>query len=235
LRTETRGEIITSDFFDIHQQTLAESVLKYTSCNYFYAGGYEDAERKRLVTYPDYMEKDEQWAEISVLDLRGKFDYVKVTHRDYLGAIMSAGIKREKFGDLLVSADGVYVFADKAIVTYMLSNLPKVKGVNLSGREISPQEVILPEGDKKEISVTCASLRLDVVAASGFNLSRSQIQELIKAHKVQVNHREVTETDYRLEQNDVISVRGKGKLQLAEINGNTKKGKIKIKLIKYGG
>ena len=234
-RAENRGEIVVSDFLDVHQQTLALELLKYAPCSYFWSGGYEEAERRRLVMHPEYLAADESWAEIAVLDLRGNFNYSKASHRDYLGAILSAGIKREKMGDILVRDDGAYVFLAESIATYILNNLPKVKGVSVKAKQITPQEVTFPENKQKELNLTCASLRLDVILAGGFNLSRSQANDLIQAKKVQVNHQEIADNDYRCEEGEIISVRTKGRIKIAEISGNTKKGKIKIKLIKYGG
>ena len=234
-RAENRGEIVVSDFLDVHQQTLALELLKYAPCFYFWSGGYEEAERRRLVMHPEYLAADESWAEIAVLDLEGNFNYSKASHRDYLGAILSAGIKREKMGDILVRDDGAYVFLAESIATYILNNLPKVKGVSVKAKQITPQEVTFPENKQKELNLTCASLRLDVILAGGFNLSRSQANDLIQAKKVQVNHQEIADNDYRCEEGEIISVRTKGRIKIAEISGNTKKGKIKIKLIKYGG
>ncbi len=234
-RAENRGEIVVSDFLDVHQQTLAQELLKYAPCSYFWSGGYEEAERRRLVMHPEYLAADESWAEIAVLDLEGNFSYSKASHRDYLGAILSVGIKREKMGDILVRDDGAYVFLAESIATYILNNLPKVKGVSVKAKQITPQEVTLPENKQKELNLTCASLRLDVILAGGFNLSRSQANDLIQAKKVQVNHQEIADNDYRCEEGEIISVRTKGRIKIAEISGNTKKGKIKIKLIKYGG
>ena len=185
--------------------------------------------------YPDYLSEDASWAEIAVLDLEGNFNYSKVSHRDYLGALLSVGIKREKMGDILVKDNGAYVFLAESIATYILTNLPKVKGVTVNANQITPQEVVLPQSTQKEVNLTCASLRLDVILSGGFNLSRSQANDLIKAKKVQVDHQEVVDNDYRLKEGEIISVRTKGRIKIAEISGNTKKGKIKIKLIKYGG
>ena len=67
-RAENRGEIVVSDFLDVHQQTLALELLKYAPCSYFWSGGYEEAERRRLVMHPEYLAADESWAEIAVLD-----------------------------------------------------------------------------------------------------------------------------------------------------------------------
>ena len=234
-RTDTRGEISASDFWDTHRQSIAQERLKNAGVPYFFFGGFAEAERRRLVLYPDYLEPLESYAEIAALDLTGNFKYTQVSHRDYLGALLSLGIKREKFGDILVREDGAYIFVAAEIASYVLNNLPKVKGVSLKAEEIELSAVIVPEGDKKELELTCASLRADVVAAQGFNLSRSQCAELLRAHKIQLNHCELTDGDTRVNEGDVLSVRGKGRVKIAEIGGNTKKGKIKIKFVKYGG
>lgn len=235
LRAENRGEIIVSDFWDTHQQSVAWEYLQNSGGKYFFFGGFADAERRRAVFYPDYLDEDESWSEIAVIDLHGNFNYTTVTHRDYLGALLSLGIKREKFGDILVRNDGAYVFVAEEIASYILNNLPKVKGVTLNGQLIDLSMVVVPENDKKIVDLTCASLRLDVVMASGFNLSRSQCTDILRSRKVQLNHREIMDADERVNEGDVLSVRGKGKIEIAEIGGNTKKGKIKLKLIKYGG
>lgn len=235
MRAENRGEIIVSDFWDSHQQSIAWEYLQNSGVKYFFFGGFAEAERRRAVFYPDYLTEDESWSEITALDLQGNFNYTTVSHRDYLGALLSLGIKREKFGDILVRNDGAYVFVATEIASYILNNLPKVKGVTLNGRTIDLSLVVVPESDQKIVDLTCASLRLDVVMANGFNLSRSQCAELLRARKVQLNHREIMDADERINENDVLSVRGKGKIKIAEIGGNTKKGKIKLKLIKYGG
>ncbi len=234
-RVQNRSEVIVSDFWDTHQQSLAEEMLQTSGINYLLFGGFAEAERRRAVLSPDYLEIEEAYAEITALDLRGNFSYTTVSHRDYLGALLSLGVKREKFGDILVRADGAYVFLTEEIASYVLNNLPKVKGVSLSAQSIALDELIIPEGDKKEKDITCASLRLDAVTAQGFNLSRSQCAELLKSRKIQLNHREVLDGDYRVSEGDILSVRGKGRLKIEEIIGNTKKGKIRIKLIKYGG
>lgn len=234
-RVQNRSEVIVSDFWDTHQQSLAEDILKLSGAKYFFFGGFAEAERCRMVLYPDYLEADETIAEIIALDLKGNFSYTTVGHRDYLGALLSLGVKREKFGDILVREDGAYIFLAEDIASYVLSNLPKVKGVSLKAQIIPLSELIIPEGDKKEMDITCVSLRIDAVTAQGFNLSRSQCAELLKARKIKLNHREITDGDYRVSEGDILSVRGKGRLKIEEIIGNTKKGKIRLKLIKYGG
>ena len=66
-----------------------------------------------------------------------------------------------------------------------------------------------------------------------FNLSREKAQESIKAGLVNLNYEVVSRQDGRVEDGDVISLRGHGKYRLV-INGETShKGKIKICAMKY--
>ena len=233
LRTEQRYSLEISDFLEPRLILLADDFMRTKGVGYFFWGGYDEAERKRLVIYPDYETEDIVLAEIAVIALNGKFDYVKVSHRDFLGAVLGLGLKREKIGDLLVSETGCYVVTTKEIAPYILNSEIRIKGVPVKGDLV--ENFIPPKGDIKEIGVMVASMRLDVILANGFKLSRTGAQELIAAHKVKVNHLEVTENDLLLKSGDVLSVRGKGKLKIGELNGSTKKGKLKVQLLKYGG
>ena len=67
-------------------------------------GGYGDAERKMLVFLPDYLEEDSLYDEDSpIVCLRATFfEGDSLSHRDFLGALMGAGIGRETVGDICV-------------------------------------------------------------------------------------------------------------------------------------
>ena len=68
----------------------------------FSFGGYADAERKMLVWLPDYLEESALYEDDSPLVcLRASFwEGDTPSHRDFLGALMGAGIARESVGDL---------------------------------------------------------------------------------------------------------------------------------------
>ena len=88
----------------------------------------------------------------------------------------------------------------------------------------------VPEQKVKEIRDTVATLRLDAVTAAGFSMSRGKAAELIAAGRVQKNYREVTKGDASVAQGDVISARGLGKFEVAEVGGLSKKGRTGILL-----
>ena len=67
-------------------------------------GGYGDAERRMLVYLPEYLAEDRLMEEDSpVACLRATyFEGDTLSHRDFLGALMGAGVAREAVGDICV-------------------------------------------------------------------------------------------------------------------------------------
>ena len=232
-RVNKRFREETTDFLEPHLQNLSEPLLARQGQAYLFCGGYEDAERKRLVILPPYIEPDCALAGIALVHLRGNMAFVKADHRDFLGAVLSLGIKREKFGDLYVVEDGCYVYTSAEIAEYMLMNCPRVKGVRMEAELVELNQWLPPEAAVKPLVALVASMRIDTLAAHGFGLSRAKTIELIKAGKVKINHQEVTDADELCQAGDIISFRGKGKLKVAEVAGETKKGKLRVELLKY--
>ena len=56
-------------------------------------------------------------------------------------------------------------------------------------------------------------------------MSRGKAQELISSGRVQLNYRETLKSDAPVAQGDVISARGLGKFEVAEVGGLSKKRK----------
>ena len=233
-RVEMRYQEEVTDFLEPRLQLVADEYLRSKKIKrYLFCGGYGEAERKRLVLYPEYTEPSCELAEVALLQFQGRLDFVSVNHRDFLGAIMSLGLRREKLGDLLVTEAGCVLFVEREVVEYIMQNELRVKHVPLSITELSLDTFELPVQNTKELHIMVASMRLDTILAHGLNLSRSKAMDLIQVGKVKVNHSEVTDNDFICRQEDLISCRGFGRLRVGEQSGETKKGKLKVCLIKY--
>lgn len=233
-RVEQRYQEEITDFLEPRLQLVAEEYLR--SCKfqrYLFCGGYDGAERKRLVLFPEYTEPACEMAGIRLFQFQGRLDYVSVNHRDFLGAVMGLGLRREKFGDLLVRETGFDLFVQEEVAGYLLQNELRVKHVPLTAVETSLEEFQPPEQNIKELHIMVSSMRLDTLLAHGLNLSRTKAMELIQSGRVKVNHSEVTENDYLCQQDDLISCRGKGRLRIGEQSGETRKGKLKVCILKY--
>ena len=198
-------------------------------------GGYEGAERKMLVFLPDYLEENALYEEDSPLVcLRAKFyEGDCPSHRDFLGALMGAGIAREVLGDICVGKDSCDFFVTAEISSYILQNFTSAGRAKVSLTRITLSEVSVPEPEVKEIKDTLASLRLDSVVSSGFRIGRSLAAQYISAGKAAVNGLPCEKPDKAVTEGDKISLRGMGKIKLKTVGGQTKKGRISVVIDRY--
>lgn len=198
-------------------------------------GGYPEAERKMLVYLPDYLDETALYGEASPLVcLRAAF-YPEdtLTHRDFLGALMGAGIARETVGDICVGKGSCDFFVTAEIAPYILQNFPSAGRTKLRLTPIALNQVAVPEPETKEIKDTLASLRLDSVIAAGLRMSRSAAAEYITAGKAAIDGLPCEKPDKLLWEGAKISVRGLGKIRLATVGGQTKKGRISVIIHRY--
>jgi photosystem II S4 domain protein len=223
-----------SDFLDPHGQEIARLILQQTpEVTGFFDGGYGQAERKRLVTIPFSYLGPPPSPHIVALEAQGTFQFKNITHRDCLGAILGLGIKREVVGDILLTEQGCQILADADIATFIRANLTKIHQVPVRVVDIDA-EALRPASERvKEIRTTLASLRLDTAASAGFGTSRSKMADEIAAEKIKVNWKPVKSASYAIKQGDIISLRGRGRVEVVELLGQTKKGRYSVLLKRY--
>ena len=198
-------------------------------------GGYEDAERKMLVYLPDYLEESSLYDEDSpMVCLRASFFEEDVlSHRDFLGALMGAGIARETVGDICVGKGCCDFFVTAEIAPYVEQNFLSAGRTKLHVSKIPLQDARIPEPEVKEIKDTVASLRLDSVISSGFRIGRSLAAQYVNAGKAAVDGLPCEKPDKIVAESSKISVRGLGKIKLAAVNGKTKKDRISVVIHRY--
>lgn len=224
----------STDFLNPHQRKIARKLIKQISdINYIEDGGYKRAERKKITIFPDYLFADNVEAPISILKIEGNFNFCHVDHRDYLGALMGLGIKRKVLGDLLVMDDFAQIIVDSDLKDFIKMKLTNVNEVPVEVTEISRDEIIVPTQHTKEIKATVASMRLDSVASAGFGDSRNKISQDIKNKKVKLNWRMEDDPAQDVEVNDMISIRGRGRVEVIKRRGLSNRGRIKLILNRY--
>jgi RNA-binding protein YlmH len=223
-----------SDFLDPRELDLAAGLLKqFPGLRWHAFGGYPGAERKRVAITPDYFSAAELDWKLGAAGIEGDFREEPPTHRDYLGALLNLGLKREKLGDLLVSPEGCQVVATADLVQFICQQLERVGRWRVTVRILELERLTPPQQTVKQIRTTVASLRLDAVASSGFGLSRTKLVRLIRSGAVKVNWQPTQDQDKIVSQGDVISLRGKGRLTVAEVGGLTKKNRQILVLERY--
>lgn len=198
-------------------------------------GGYEEAERKMLIYLPDYLDETALWEEDSPLVcLRAEFyQGDSPSHRDFLGALMGAGIGRETVGDICVGEGRCDFFVTAEIAPYILQNFTSAGRTRLHLTQIPLTQAEIPQPEVKEIRDTLASLRLDSVAASGFRIGRSLAAQHIASGKAAVDGLPCEKPDKLLAEGATISIRGLGKIRLAQVGGRTKKDRISVVIHRY--
>ena len=198
-------------------------------------GGYGDAERKMLVYLPEYLEEDSLYGEDSpCVCLRASFyQGDSLSHRDFLGALMGAGIGRETVGDICVGKSSCDFFVTSEIAPYILQNFLSAGRTKLSLQQIPLAEADIPEPEVKEIRDTLASLRLDSVISSGFRIGRSLAAQYVSAGKAAIDGLPCEKPDKAVAEGMKISVRGLGKIKLFAVNGRTKKDRISVVIHRY--
>lgn len=198
-------------------------------------GGYPDAERKMLVYLPDYLEESSLYdADSPLVCLRAVFyQGDSPNHRDFLGALMGAGIGRETVGDICVDKGSCDFFVTDEIAPYILQNFTSAGRTRLHLEQIPISDANIPEPEVKEIKDTLASLRLDSVISSGFRIGRSLAATYVTSGKAAIDGLPCEKPDKQIAEGAKISVRGLGKIKLVKINGTTKKDRISVVIHKY--
>lgn len=223
-----------TDFLNLAEINLFYSIKnEISTVEYGIFGGYEDAERKVLCFYGDTSVKafSSYISCIKILPLNKKFSD-DLTHRDFLGAILSLGIERCMIGDILVREKEGYVFCETSISEFIIDNLDKVKHTNVKLSIVCGNELDI-KPNFKEIRGTVSSDRLDAIIALAFNTSRSSITSLITGGKVYIDGKLVEHNSYNIKENETISVRGHGKFIYKGLENQTKKGRYYVTLLKY--
>ena len=238
--TKGKGKLEYTDFLDMYQISLIESFLKKNKFeNYKLYGGYEDAERKILIIYPE--KYDETMIEknyskmLKVIRVNlPEEEYGKYSHRNYLGAIVKKKKKREKVGDILVSDDGADIVVLEDFTEILKKELPSLTRFENSKIEIRELSDLRKKEIKIEnIKIIVPSLRLDNIVSDLARTSRSKASQIIAQERVFINGQNETKVSKQIKLHDIITIRGKGRFVIKEFDGTTRSGRQVIVVEKY--
>ncbi len=231
--------ISNTNFLDIYQQsTVIEHLKRKKGVSYDFYGGFADCERKVAVFLPDYAEDAEYIKEntelspIVALTIK-KDSFSTLSHRDYLGAVMGLGIKREMVGDIFVTDFGCTMAVMRSVATYIKENLVSV------GRGSVKVEIMenfyACENNSTFETKRCyvSSMRLDGVVSAAFSLSRNIAAEKIRRGEVLMNGVVMSKPDVKVPFGAKIVIHGSGKVIVDEDAGVTKKGRQAFVIKKY--
>ena len=156
----------------------------------------------------------------------------RLTHRDFLGALLNLGIERSTLGDIPIVDNVGYIFVKKDIAPFIIAELTRVKhtDVKLSVTSEVPEGKLFMTERRK---IQASGERIDAVIAKLFSLSRSEASSLFSKRLVYVNGRLCENSSYCPKRNEVISVRGYGRFIYLGYETTSKKGKLNIEVDLY--
>lgn len=229
---------VFTEFLTLYENSMVlSSMNKLAPVSVQSWGGYEEAERRLLCFFPMDFPIERADFPISCIHICPKNQKFSdnLSHRDFLGAVLSLGIDRNRTGDILLRENDGWLFCDSEIVGFIAQNLERVRHTSVICEMIQPAEVPadILRPDVQSVKGFVTALRLDAVAAVAFHVSRSSMAECIRSDQVFVNGKLASENSVRVKENDLISVRGMGKFRYLGIEGESKKGRLAIRIEKY--
>ncbi len=220
-----------TDFLDPRQRFIVTSVIGQSDDLAVYTQGvFEQSERMRVMIAPSYFIPEEEDYQITVFSINYPSKFVQLRHPDVLGALLSVGIERSKFGDIRVAENTVQFAVATEVADYVRAHLSSIGKVKVHLDEIGTEPLLLLDEEWVESTTTVSSMRLDVVLATVLNISRQKSQNLIAAGRVKVNWTVREQVSFELQEGDILSVRGFGRLKVIMTEGRTKKDKIRLQI-----
>jgi RNA-binding protein YlmH len=228
-QVQSRYAPYLTDFLDPRQAYILETLIRQSSdLSFSFYGGYEQAERKRCLIYPDYFQPTDEDFDIALYEIHYPSKFANLSHGKILGTFTGTGVKRAYFGDIISDGEHWQIFVAKEVSSFVTAQVTKVGNVSVRLEPRNYTELILPKDEWTEERGTVSSLRLDTVISEIYNISRQRSKQLIESGKVKVNWTENTRPDFLLELLDIVSVRGYGRIQIQAFEGKTKKEKYRL-------
>ena len=232
LRALQRDEAVFTHFLDLAQAPKAVAAAREAGVAIAMNGGYAEAERRMAAFYRGEAPEEWEWPFCPV-KISWREQFGSPGHRDLLGALMALGFERERIGDIVLDRGCAWLFAEPEMAEYIAANFESAGRVSVRC-EIAQGVPELPEPEGRHVRDTVPSLRLDALLAAGFSLSRSEAARTIAQGRVYVDQVQALRPDAALTEGALVSLRGSGRFRLESVEGETRKGRLAVRLFLYG-
>ena len=218
-------------FLTNFEQIILSQIVAYNYSDFKveFFGGFDDAERKKAkIISNEYYDVD-----YDIVCLKAKFNnkFNKVEHRNILGAVHNLGINFNRFGDIIVLENEVYIFVDDEIADYIAMEFTKAGRVNLDFQRVDLTEVKI-EKKYEDFEIVSSSFRIDSIVAKITNKSRSKVKEFLEQDFIKLNHVILRNGEKTCTPDDIISIRKYGRYVVKDYTQNKKSLKYRITISK---
>ena len=235
----SRGIPRYSGFLSDREQQLAQAALNRAGvpgelCRF--DGGWPDAERRVLCLEPEDCYSASPLCCVR-LTCRGLAGAPLPVHKDYLGSLMGLELRREALGDIVLppqTPGTAWVFGLEPAARLICQELCTVGRTEVTAEPVPLDQVPeLGQAERSLRTATVSSLRLDAVLAAMLRCSRGMAAELVAAGRVEINHLPASSAHAPVYEQDVFTVRGKGRFRLTALPGKSKKDRSIIEFFQY--
>ena len=221
---------VTKFLTNFEQVVLSQIVAyNYSDFKVEFFGGFDNAERKKAkIISNEYYDVD-----YDIVCLKAKFNnkFNRVEHRNILGAVHNLGINFNRFGDIIVLENEVYIFVDEEIADYIAMEFTKAGRVNLDFQRVDLTEVKI-EKKYEDFEIVSSSFRIDSIVAKITNKSRSKVKEFLEQDFIKLNHVILRNGEKTCTPDDIISIRKYGRYVVKGYTQNKKSLKYRITISK---
>ena len=221
-----------TEFINPYTAKLSIPVIQNYDIEFEIFPSYENCERKVFILYPQYSEIDVNEF-ISGIRITNKSIFKKLSHKDYLGALMSLGIERSKTGDIYVYDDYGDIVIHSDITDYIIYNLDKIGHNKIQAEKISLSRVSFKEQEHEILNIISSSMRVDNIVKHLTKPSREKASIIIRSGNVKLNHVLEEKASTELMEGDLLSISRTGRFKIYKIYGRTKSGRLKIQIKHY--
>ena len=221
---------VTKFLTNFEQVVLSQIVAyNYSDFKVEFFGGFDDAERKKAkIISNEYYDVD-----FDIVCLKAKFNnkFNKVEHRNILGASHNLGINFNRFGDIIVLEDEVFIFVDEEIADFISMEFTKAGRVSLNFERVDLSDVTIKK-KYEDFEIISSSFRIDSIVAKITNKSRSKVKEFLEQDFIKLNHVVLRNGEKTCATEDIISIRKYGRFVVKDYSQNKKSLKYRITISK---
>ncbi len=213
------GRVASGPFLDPPEADALVAALRAEGVRAGAWGGYDGAKRRVVSAWPE-----------QVPDARPKLRAVYVAglaDADELARLARrAGVPAGAIGDAVRHEEGVSLIVEAPVPAALLAPTV-VHGVPVTPMEVPVERVAA--GSARDASAVVPSLRVDVLGAKAFRVSRSYFAKGVAAGRVRVNGRPATKAS-SAEPGDEVYAEGLGRFRVERVEGETRRGNLRVTL-----
>lgn len=214
------GRVIRTPFVDgdeIDRRLLNDDEIRHRI-----AGGFPDARRVILTLHPAHIPEVD--AGVTVLRVTPEPGGVPWDAQDFTVQLRRLNLSEDQLGDVREDR-GSFLVAATGKAAQTLEALQE-----LGGKAMTVEEVGESAGKSSRLrEVVVPSMRVDVVGAKGFSVSRAYFQQGIDGGKVRLNGQPARASS-EIREGDSLAADGLGRIDFKRVVSETRRGNYKVEV-----